>query len=194
MLLRRIAQLTLAVAVAAVPLVAVAAPAAAAPSAGYVRAITYSGGGQYSAQADQAARIWNSRVPNIRMSRASGSGNIRIHVVSGGGSRATIGHGSGTIYLDVQQINQGYSALRVVTHEMGHTLGLRDNYNGNCAILMSGGSAGTSCTNSNPSTAEANWVNQSFANGLAEVPVGRDTAVEWSAECYPGPDREHVHA
>ncbi|MGY0235136.1 hypothetical protein [Longispora urticae] len=38
------------------------------------------------------------------------------------------------------------------------------------------------------------WVDQSFANGLAEVPAGRDSAVEWSTECYPGPDREYVHA
>ncbi|SFR06098.1 snapalysin [Lentzea waywayandensis] len=154
--------------VAALALTVVAAPAASAESsAALARTITVSGGGEYAGYVPQAIQVWNSRVPNIRMVQTSGAGNIRISVTSGGGSRATIGHGSGQIILDRLQINEGYSPLRVITHEMGHTLGLRDNYNGNCNILMSGGSAGYSCRNVYPSAGEANWVNQSFANGRA---------------------------
>ena len=51
-----------------------------------------------------------------------------------------------------------------MSHEIGHILGLPDNYNGDCSILpMSGGSAGTSCTNPYPSTAEAARVTNLFA-------------------------------
>ncbi|MBO4209193.1 snapalysin family zinc-dependent metalloprotease, partial [Micromonospora echinofusca] len=170
-----------------------AASAAPAPQVGVAqRTITYAGGGEYSSHADQAAQIWNSRVPNIRLVRSSGGGNINIYVVSGGGSRATIGLGYGTIYLDRLQINQGYSPLRVVTHEMGHTLSLRDNYNGNCAILMSGGSAGYGCTNPYPSSAEANAVYQAFAYGLVSVPAA-SAEPEWSDD-YATPARELVHS
>jgi snapalysin len=67
---------------------------------------------------------------------------------------------------------------------MGHSLGLRDNCNGDCNILMSGGSAGYSCCNVNPSAGEANWVNQSFANGRAAKST---ESTEWVVE-PPSPE------
>ncbi len=184
-MLRRILSAAAGVAIAAVVLVAPPAVAAPAGDAAVFapRSITVSGGGEYATYVPQAIQIWNSSVPNIRMSQVSSGGNIRITVGSGGGSRATIGHGSGSIYLDRVQINQGYSPLRVVAHEMGHSLGLRDNYNGSCAILMSGGSAGTSCRNPNPSASEASWVNRSFQNGFSV----KSGPVEWSVDSWPAP-------
>ncbi|WP_257900964.1 snapalysin family zinc-dependent metalloprotease [Saccharothrix obliqua] len=178
-MLRRVLGAAVGVALAALVVVAPSASAAA------PRAITVSGGGEYASYLPEAIQIWNSHVPNIRMSQTQGSGNIKIYVVSGGGSRASIGHGSGVIYLDRNQINQGYSPLRVVVHEMGHSLGLRDNYNGDCSILMSGGSAGTACRNPNPSAAEANWVNQSFARGFDARAA--DGPVEWAVDSWPAP-------
>ncbi|MFD4669650.1 snapalysin family zinc-dependent metalloprotease [Lentzea sp. NPDC058450] len=171
-------------ALVAAPVTATAAPA---ESTVAVRAITVSGGAEYSQYVGQATQIWNSHVPNIRMSQVGSGGNITITVGSGGGSRASIGHGSGWIFLDRQQINQGYSPLRVVTHEMGHSLGLRDNYNRDCSILMSGGSAGTSCRNVNPSAAEANWVNRSFAGGRASTASTTDEVAVWSGDCWATP-------
>ncbi|MEU4804887.1 snapalysin family zinc-dependent metalloprotease [Actinosynnema sp. NPDC023587] len=170
---------------------ALSAPAAAAPVSIQARTITVSGGGEYASYVPQAIQIWNSQVPNIRMSQVASNGNIRISVTSGGGSRASIGHGSGWIILDRQQINQGYSPLRVVAHEMGHSLGLRDNYNRDCNILMSGGSAGTQCRNPNPSASEANWVNQSFAGGFRAEVGG---PIEWAVDSWPAPAEALVAA
>ncbi|PPK66356.1 snapalysin family zinc-dependent metalloprotease [Actinokineospora auranticolor] len=140
-----------------------AAPEAA-PAAAAARTVYYSAS-SYSAQADQAAQIWNSRVPNLRLVRG-GSATIRISATTGGGSRAyPCGLGCATIYIDTRDVAAGNDALRIVAHEMGHGLGLPDNYNGVCSYLMSGGSAGTSCRNPNPNSQEASRVNQLFAGG-----------------------------
>ncbi|TQM84081.1 snapalysin [Saccharothrix saharensis] len=141
------------------------ASAATAPPTALARTVYYSASG-YSAEADQAAQIWNSRVPNVRMVRG-GSATIRIHATTGGGSRAyPCGLGCATIYIDSRDVAAGNSALRIVAHEIGHGLGLPDTYNGICSYLMSGGSAGTSCRNPYPNAQEANRVNQLFAGGF----------------------------
>ncbi|WP_412542662.1 snapalysin family zinc-dependent metalloprotease [Longispora sp. K20-0274] len=179
--LRGMRNVTIAVAVAGSALlfgggVAQAAPAAAAPAPLAARTLVYnaSGAGQFSATADQAVGIWNQRVPNIHLQK-SGSPTIYIYVTNSGGSRAYVqGLGRGTVYIDTTQVNQGHSPLRILAHELGHILGLPDNYNGNCAILMSGGSAGTSCTNPYPSSAEASRVNQLFS--FAPALAGKDEA------------------
>ncbi|MEU4806028.1 snapalysin family zinc-dependent metalloprotease [Actinosynnema sp. NPDC023587] len=146
---------------------ATAAPAA--PSV-LARTVYYSASG-YSAEADQAAQIWNSKVPNLRLVRG-GSATIRIAATNGGGSRAyPCGLGCATIYIDNRDVAAGNYALRIVAHEIGHGLGLPDTYNGICSYLMSGGSAGTSCRNVNPNAQEANRVNQLFA-GRAVAAVG----------------------
>ncbi|PSL53006.1 snapalysin [Saccharothrix carnea] len=141
------------------------ASAAPAPPSALARTVYYSASG-YSAEADQAAQIWNSRVPNLRLVRG-GSATIRIYATTGGGSRAyPCGLGCATIYIDSRDIAAGHSALRIVAHEVGHGLGLPDTYNGICSYLMSGGSAGTSCRNPYPNAQEANRVNQLFAGGF----------------------------
>ncbi|MFD5089884.1 snapalysin family zinc-dependent metalloprotease [Amycolatopsis thailandensis] len=154
-------------ATAAVPTATAPAPAAAAARTVYYSASAYGG------EADQAAAIWNRSVPNLRLVR-SGNGSIRISGTSGGGSRAYMcGLGCATIYIDRQDIARGNSSLRIVSHEMGHGLGLRDNYNGVCSQLMSGGSAGTGCRNPYPDSREAGLVNQWFggyAGSMAATP------------------------
>jgi snapalysin len=157
-------------------LAVVAAPASAESQVAQKR-ITISGGGEYASYLPKAIKIWNEAVPNIR-TKTSGHGAIHINVINSGGSNATIGHGSGTINISKEDVNKGNYILRIMTHEMGHTLGLRDNYNKDGKILMSGGSAGTSCRNTHPSQREADRVNRSFSNGrLPNVP-GNEGATE----------------
>ncbi|NUT91029.1 MAG: snapalysin family zinc-dependent metalloprotease [Saccharothrix sp.] len=157
-------------ALAAGTLTAAAAPSTAASTA-LARTVYYSASG-YSAEADQAAQIWNSRVPNLRMVRG-GSATIRIYATTGGGSRAyPCGLGCATIYIDNRDVAAGNYALRIVAHEIGHGLGLPDTYNGICSYLMSGGSAGTSCRNVYPNAQEANRVNQLFAGGYTASTAG----------------------
>lgn len=157
--------------VAAVMAIAGLAATANAEQTVMARTVYYSASA-YSAQADQAAQIWNSAAPNVRMVRG-GSASIRIYGTTGGGSRAyPCGLGCATIYIDSRDVAAGHSALRIVAHEIGHGLGLPDTYNGICSYLMSGGSAGTSCRNPNPNAQEANRVNQLFA-GRSAATVSR---------------------
>jgi len=117
----------------------------------------------YGSQASQTASIWNNAAPNVRLTSSS-NGSIKIYGTTGGGSRAYVcGLGCATIYIDSRDVAAGHSALRIVAHEVGHGLGLPDNYNGICSYLMSGGSAGTGCSNPYPNSGEANRVNQLFA-------------------------------
>lgn len=118
--------------------------------------------GSFVSVANQAATIWNNATSNLTLTSGCGS-NLRIYSITGGGSYAVrTSLGNGRVYIDTQQAQQ-YSPLRIMSHEIGHILGLPDNYNGNCSLLMSGGSAGTSCTNPYPSSAEASRVTNLFA-------------------------------
>ncbi|SMD26121.1 snapalysin family zinc-dependent metalloprotease [Kibdelosporangium aridum] len=175
MSLRKFSAALVAAASASAMLVSGAAVATAAPASAeasvLARTVYYSASG-YSNEAAQAAQIWSSRAPNVQMVRG-GNATIRIYGTTGGGSRAyPCGLGCATIYIDSRDIAAGHNALRIVTHEIGHGLGLPDNYNGICSYLMSGGSAGTSCRNPYPNAQEAARVNQLFAGGVATT-VGR---------------------
>ncbi|MFI6161225.1 snapalysin family zinc-dependent metalloprotease [Micromonospora sp. PTRAS2] len=129
----------------------------------------------YASIANQAATIWNNATSNLTLTANCGT-NLRIYQITGGGSYAVrTSLGNGRVYIDTQQAAQ-YSPLRIMTHEIGHILGLPDNYNGNCAILMSGGSAGTSCTNPYPSSAEASRVTSLFAGTLSATERGTDSS------------------
>ncbi|WP_431974579.1 snapalysin family zinc-dependent metalloprotease [Micromonospora haikouensis] len=129
----------------------------------------------YASIANQAATIWNNATSNLTLTANCGT-NLRIYQITGGGSYAVrTSLGNGRVYIDTQQAAQ-YSPLRIMTHEIGHILGLPDNYNGDCAILMSGGSAGTGCTNPYPSTAEANRVTSLFAGTLSATERGTDSS------------------
>ncbi|SHG63060.1 snapalysin family zinc-dependent metalloprotease [Streptoalloteichus hindustanus] len=162
--------------------------ASAAPAQAYARTVYYSASA-YSAEADQAARIWSSAAPNLRLARG-GNATIRIYATTGGGSRAyPCGLGCARIYIDTNDIAAGHNALRIVAHEIGHGLGLPDNYNGVCSYLMSGGSAGTSCRNPYPNNQEAARVNQLFGGGFGAL-TARTAPVE-DVTVY---DRSLVHA
>ncbi|MGC4806780.1 snapalysin family zinc-dependent metalloprotease [Micromonospora sp. DT233] len=183
-LLRTLATLA-AVTTAALGLTAVQA----APASAAVRNVCYTTAqaGPYATYADQAAAIWNARTANINMAKCGS--NLRILYTTGGGSYAQrTSLGNGRVVIDTQQAQQ-YSPLRIMTHEIGHILGLPDNYNGNCAILMSGGSAGTSCTNSNPSSAEAARVDSLFGFApFATTGAGVFTG-SWPAPATAGAQR-----
>ncbi|RJQ82318.1 snapalysin family zinc-dependent metalloprotease [Pseudonocardiaceae bacterium YIM PH 21723] len=152
-------------AVVALPIAGVSVAVAAPASAAGTVCVDSSRSGQYSSQVGQAIQVWNQSVRNVQF-RAGCSGGIAIITVgqiSGGSQYRGDMRGHGTIYIDISQVNQGYLPLRVVAHEMGHSLGLYDNYSGPCSELMSGGGPGTSCRNYTPNAAERSRVNQIWA-------------------------------
>ncbi|RJQ82317.1 snapalysin family zinc-dependent metalloprotease [Pseudonocardiaceae bacterium YIM PH 21723] len=124
----------------------------------------------------QARGIWNGAEKNVQLSNCSGGIKVIAKDKLPGGSYYTgDGHGHGTVYLDRSQIAQVYG-LRLVTHEIGHGLGLGDTYDGPCSDLMSGGrnSEGAACRNAQPSAAERAEVDQRWANGYG-APQQRDS-------------------
>lgn len=122
----------------------------------------------YGSQTTQAAGIWNNAVPGLAMTQNCSQPSITVAATTGGGSRAyPCGLGCASIYIDSQDVAAGHNPLRIVTHEIGHAHTLPDNYNGSCAILMSGGSAGTGCTNPYPSSGEASAVARAYGGGFA---------------------------
>ena len=152
----------------------VAAPSAsAADSAPTAALICYNtaNAGPFAGNAHQAASIWNNATNNITLSNCGS--NLVVYYTYGGGSYAVrYSLGVGYVVIDYYQAQQ-YSAQRIVTHEIGHILGLADNYNGDCSLLMSGGSAGTGCTNTYPRADEAAAVDYYFS-GYAVHTVGSE--------------------
>ncbi|MEU0845059.1 snapalysin family zinc-dependent metalloprotease [Streptomyces sp. NPDC005962] len=148
---------------------AVAAPAAAAaaPTTTAARVVTYDAGGaaEFKDAVTKGAAVWNQSVKNVQLKPvASGQrANLRI-VADNGWPRASVtALGSGTIYFGRQAVDEGHNTIRIASHEMGHILGLPDVKPGPCSSLMSGASAGTSCTNANPNAAEKSEVEDAFA-------------------------------
>ena len=80
----------------------------------------------------------------------SSNSTVTIEAYSGWPETEPDSPGAGTVYLGEEAVSEGYDRTRITAHELGHILGLPDNYNGDCSILMSGHSAGTSCTNAKP--------------------------------------------
>jgi snapalysin len=152
---------------------AVAAPAASAQTAPHAATTLYydtSDAPDLVAQVNQAAANWDGAVHNVQlMAGDSSNATIIVHETDDGqGSYTqTDGHGDGDIYIDEQQIAQGFDPTRIAAHEFGHNLGLSDDYNGPCSELMSGHGPGTSCTNALPSAQEAATVDSDWADGFA---------------------------
>ncbi|GAA0364196.1 hypothetical protein GCM10009541_03110 [Micromonospora gifhornensis] len=159
------------VALAAV-LTATGLQVATATSASAARTVYYdaSRAGEFRTNFDQAAQIWNSKVSNVRLVPGTPA-NVTILVDTGWPRAQVTGFGSGRIWMGWQAVNQGYHRTRIATHEFGHILGLPDRRTGLCSDLMSGSSAPVSCTNANPSAAEASRVNQLFAGSRSTAEV-----------------------
>ncbi|MFC0004446.1 snapalysin family zinc-dependent metalloprotease [Micromonospora siamensis] len=161
----------------------------AAPATAALRNVCYntSQAGPFASYANQAATIWNNATLNINMAQCGS--NLMIYYTYGGGSYAVRNSlGNGYVVIDYYQAQQ-YSPLRIVTHEIGHILGLPDNYNGNCAILMSGGSAGTSCTNPYPSSGEAATVDRNFGFAARTAATSGVFTDSWPAPATVGAGR-----
>jgi snapalysin len=137
-------------------------PAVAAPNV-TVKTFYYndSQAGPYQSQIAQAALNWNKSVHNVQLK--PGGNDITIFSDSGWPYTEPTSLGRGTVDIGQEAINEGYDVTRIAAHELGHILGLDDNYNGDCNALMSGHSAGTSCTNALPDAAEIAQVDQNFA-------------------------------
>jgi snapalysin len=134
--------------------------------------ITYSDAqaGEFADEVAQGVAIWNAAVTNVQIARAAPGARADVRVIADNGwPRATLGPvrpgGSGTVWMGRQAVNEGYSVVRIASHEFGHILGLPDVKPGPCSSLMSGSSAGVSCTNPNPNAAERNRVQTLYRSG-----------------------------
>lgn len=148
-----------------------AAPDAAEAAA--VRTIRYDAtrSAEFRSAVDEGARIWNDRVSNVRL--VAGSPADVVIVADDGWPRARVTSlGRGTIWMGRQAVREGHYTVRIASHELGHILGLPDRRTGRCTDLMSGASAGTSCRNPDPNSAEIAEVERNFANGLISVATG----------------------
>jgi snapalysin len=148
---------------------------AAGPASAAVRVLYYdaSQAQEFVAQVNQGAAIWNSKVSNVQLQpvTAGRTPNIRVYADNGWPRTYTTSLGNGYWYMGREAVNDGYYVPRIASHEFGHILGLPDNRTGLCSDLMSGSSAPVSCTNANPSSAEAARVNANFASALVSVPA-----------------------
>ncbi|WP_439660494.1 snapalysin family zinc-dependent metalloprotease [Lentzea sp. HUAS TT2] len=129
------------------------------------RTLTYnsSGAAEFVAAVDAGANVWNTQLPNtIKLVKVAGSANITIVADNGWPRAQTTSLGRGKIWMGRQAVTEGHNKTRIAAHELGHILGLPDRRTGLCTDLMSGASAGTSCTNPNPNSAEKAEVVRNF--------------------------------
>ncbi|MFE8991435.1 snapalysin family zinc-dependent metalloprotease [Streptomyces collinus] len=156
---------------------AAAAPRAAdAPPAARVLTYDASGSAEFKSAVNRGAAIWSESVDavELRPVAAGQRANIRVLADNGWPRALPTTLGNGTVYIGRQAVDQGYDTIRISSHELGHILGLPDRKPGPCSSLMSGSTAGTSCTNPYPNAAEKAEVEGNFAGVLAErAPAGR---------------------
>ncbi|KJK37254.1 peptidase [Streptomyces variegatus] len=141
------------------------------------RVLTYDAGGsaEFRSAVDRGAAIWNESVDTVELRPAAAGqrANIRVLADNGWPRALPTTLGNGTVYIGRQAVGQGYDTIRISSHELGHILGLPDRKPGPCSSLMSGSTAGTSCTNPYPNAAEKAEVEGNFGSALA----GRAPAV-----------------
>ncbi|MFI0484070.1 snapalysin family zinc-dependent metalloprotease [Actinomadura sp. 9N215] len=116
--------------------------------------------------------VWNTNVKNVKLVEAQPGGRAEIQIIADNGwPRATVGPvrpgGRATVWFGRQAVTQGYDATRIAAHELGHSLGLPDVKPGPCSSLMSGSTAGVSCTNPIPNSSERSRVEASYGFGAA---------------------------
>lgn len=154
--------------------------AAGAPTAGAVsgesaepRVVTYDAGQaqEFQAAVDEAAEVWNGQLSNVELQKATdGQADLTVLADDDWPRAETVSLGTGTVWIGRAAVNEGHHVPRIATHEIGHILGLPDDRTGDCADLMSGASAGTSCKNNLPNPEEKAQVEQNFAQGVAIEP------------------------
>ncbi|MER6010966.1 snapalysin family zinc-dependent metalloprotease [Streptomyces bluensis] len=140
------------------------------------RVFTYdaSGSAEFKSAVDRGAAIWNESVDavELRPVAAGQRANIRVLADDGWPRALPTTLGNGTVYIGRQAVNEGHNTIRISSHELGHILGLPDRKPGPCSSLMSGSSAGTTCTNPYPNATEKAEVEGNFGGAL----VGRAPA------------------
>lgn len=137
------------------------------------RVLTYdtSGAAEFVAAVHRGAEAWNASVSNVRLTpvQAGQRANIRVIADNGWPRAQRTSLGNGTVWMGRQAVNQGYDTIRIASHEFGHILGLPDIKPGPCSSLMSGSTAGVSCTNPYPDSRERSAVERYFAGSLVAV-------------------------
>lgn len=160
---------------------AVAAPAESPQNTAAPRVLTYdaSQSAEFAEAVDSGVEVWNASVTGVRLEKA-GAGeqaNVRIVADDGWPRAITTSLGNGIVYMGRQAVQQGYHTTRIASHELGHILGLPDIKPGPCSSLMSGSTAGVSCTNPNPDASEKAEVEENFAEGIEGAPDRQRTLV-----------------
>ncbi|MEU9455851.1 snapalysin [Streptomyces sp. NPDC048277] len=141
----------------------------------------------FRSQISSAASIWNSSESNVKLQQASSGADFSYYEGndSRGSYASTDGHGKGYVFLDYTQTKQ-YDSVRVAAHETGHVLGLPDDYGGPCSELMSGGTAGTSCTNRYPNATERARVDQLWTTGRSQTQSTGTQSQSTGTQTQPG--------
>jgi len=177
MLRRIITPLLIALSALALTLVGTA-PATAAPAdqtQPLRQTVLYYNAGQaaeYTSAVSSAVAVWNSSVSNVRLVPAPAGRRAEIRIIADNGwPRAHLGPvrpgGQVTVWMGRQGTAEGYDAVRIAAHELGHSLGLPDIKPGPCSSLMSGSTGGVNCTVRAPNASERARVEANYGSGLA---------------------------
>ena len=127
---------------------------------------------EYASAVSAAVNVWNSSVDNVRLEPAPAGRRAEIRIIADDGwPRAHLGPvrpgGRVTVWMGRQGTAEGYDAIRIAAHELGHSLGLPDVKPGPCSSLMSGSTGGVNCTNRAPNASERSRVEANYGGGLA---------------------------